>query len=400
MLVQLALFGVVSRTVVTLAIGRAHLARGVLSQTPPSERDAAAARMSDADYRIGREPPPDVTAAMVDPDPARGAMLGPLATVRVGGDAVAQVMISAPIDGQTWWFAQSLATPPGLPWFLLGLLALLAAVASAGALFGVRVLGRPLQALACEIGERQTTLRKIDVQPRDSTELRRIKQAFNALVDGVVLANRTRQQLLAGVSHDLRTPMSRLRLRIETQVDPAVSDELLYDLHGLERIVSQFLAYVHGQSHREAGVMAPLRAVVEQVVNQFGGPHVRAELDACAHTVPDLAVQRLLDNLIDNALAHGAGPVTVRLAHNAQGCVLTVFDHGPGLSAAEFEQALQPFVRLEASRPAEGHCGLGLAIVAQVAAQLGASLRVTRDTALGFGIAVRWPGVASPDNTM
>lgn len=174
-----------------------------------------------------------------------------------------------------------------------------------------------------------------------------------------MLANETRQQLLAGVSHDLRTPMSRLRLRIETQVDPAVSDELLYDLHGLERIVAQFLAYVHGQAHHEAGVMTPLRAVVEQVGSQLGCLHVRAELDTCMKPVPDLAVQRLLDNLIDNAMAHGAGPVTVRLAREAEHCVLTVFDHGPGLSAAVFVQALQPFVRLEASRPARAIAASG-----------------------------------------
>jgi signal transduction histidine kinase len=227
--------------------------------------------------------------------------------------------------------------------------------------------------------------------PRDSTELRRITEVFNALVDSVVLANETRQQLLAGVSHDLRTPMSRLRLRIETQVDPAVSDELLYDLHGLERIVAQFLAYVHGQAHHEAGVMTPLRAVVEQVGSQLGCLHVRAELDTCMKPVPDLAVQRLLDNLIDNAMAHGAGPVTVRLAREAEHCVLTVFDHGPGLSATVFAQALQPFARLEASRPARamrpraGDRGAGGVAAAGLPAR-----HARRGATLGFGIAVRW----------
>jgi two-component system, OmpR family, osmolarity sensor histidine kinase EnvZ len=232
-----------------------------------------------------------------------------------------------------------------------------------------------------------------------STELRALVQAFNNLALQVTAAAQTRQQLLAGVSHDLRTPLARLRLRAETQCEPEVADALTADLRALERIVDQFLAFVQGDSGVAFGEQAPVHQVVRDVVALYaGGPQAVDLLGLDANPlfdrpVADLALQRLLANLIDNAFAYGRPPVTVQLRADAERhCIeIAVLDHGEGMSAADFQRARQPFVRLTGARSELGHCGLGLAIVAQMARQLGGSLRTLRSDDGRFGIALELP---------
>jgi two-component system osmolarity sensor histidine kinase EnvZ len=107
--------------------------------------------------------------------------------------------------------------------------------------------------------------------------------------------------------------------------------------------------------------------------------------------VPDLVVQRLLVNLIDNALAYGQAPVEVTLRATPEGAELGVADQGAGMSPEDFERAQQPFVRLTNARSELGHCGLGLAIVAQMGRQLDGHLRTRRDAEGRFVIALMLP---------
>jgi two-component system osmolarity sensor histidine kinase EnvZ len=260
----------------------------------------------------------------------------------------------------------------------------------------VRLIARPLGALADQLTAQQGRLQPLPVHSDSSDELQALVRAFNQLVQQVTAAAQARQQLLAGVSHDLRTPLARLRLRAETQCEPALADALTADLVALERIVNQFLAYVQGDNGAPLGQPAPLARSVAGVVQRYAdeGLAVRLvhdDVSPPAQQMPDLAVQRLLANLIDNALAYGAGPVDVALRANGLGAELCVSDGGPGMSDEEFERAQQPFVRLTRARSELGHCGLGLAIVAQMARQLGGRLRVERGRDGRFGIVCTLP---------
>jgi two-component system, OmpR family, osmolarity sensor histidine kinase EnvZ len=265
-----------------------------------------------------------------------------------------------------------------------------------GALWvSVQLIARPFGRLAEQISQQQGApgqglLQELPQHPEASAELQALVRAFNHLVHQVSAAAHTRQQLLAGVSHDLRTPLSRLRLRAETQCEPDVADALTADLRALERIVDQFLAYVQGDTGLAFGEHAPLQQVVRDVVALYAdGPQaVTAQIDAIDTAVPDLALQRLLANLIDNAFAYGRAPVEVqlRLVADQQSLELRVLDHGAGMSEAEFTRAQQPFVRLTGARSELGHCGLGLAIVAQMARQMGGRLATVREADGRFGI--------------
>ena len=141
------------------------------------------------------------------------------------------------------------------------------------------------------------------------------------------------------------------------------------------------------------GASAPLADIVQATVQRYAGagPPVRLQLQAVQVQAPDGAVQRLLANLIDNVLAYGGGDVDVSLRATTEGAELRVGDAGPGMSEQEFEGAQQPFVRLTRTRSELGHCGLGLAIVAQVARKLGGRMRPERDADGRFGIVFSLP---------
>jgi two-component system osmolarity sensor histidine kinase EnvZ len=334
------------------------------------------------------------------------ALLGHDARLSRSTDDAFYSILEWTLDDQCWSLAHS--RPPALAngWVpLLSLAVLVTLTIGFGLLFGVQGIARPLSSLASQISAQRSGLREIPPDRNAGTELRQITAAFNALVQSVEEAQRTREHLLAGLSHDLRTPLARLRLRIETQCDEPVSAALLRDADAMGRIIDQFLAYIQGDAHLQLGLNAPLSETVQQVVSGYVDQAVRMQIDHGDRTygshgeqdddfitdeAPDLAVSRLLSNLIDNAIAYGAPPVVVRLSKTDSEVQLAVTDHGRGLSRSQFTSALQPFVRLGEQNNAVGHCGLGLAIVAQIARQLGGRLESSRqgDT---FSIAVVLP---------
>jgi two-component system osmolarity sensor histidine kinase EnvZ len=302
-----------------------------------------------------------------------------------------------PVDDQVWWLSQEGPGPvrPVTTTLLVWLAAL--ALATLGALLlSVRMIARPLAALADDIGRQQGALQPLPLPPAASAEVQALVQAFNHLAAQTAAQAQSRQQLLAGVSHDLRTPLARLRLRVETQCEGAVADALTADLHALERIVDQFLAYVQGDTGVPQGHPLALADAAEEAVRRYAetGQPVRLVLEggeALERPVPDLAVQRLLANLIDNALAYGRSPVEVHVQAGPDGAELRVTDSGAGMSEAEFVRAQRPFVRLGQARGQLGHCGLGLAIVAQVAGLLGARLQAQRGADGRFSVSLHLP---------
>jgi two-component system osmolarity sensor histidine kinase EnvZ len=264
--------------------------------------------------------------------------------------------------------------PPMAPLLLALLLMVGVGVAAAAAtVAGVRWITRPMAQLAGEVAARQRELRPIAQTEPVAAELRPLVEAFNGLVGAVTSADATRQQLLAGLSHDLRTPLARLRLRMECMCPDDQLESMEHDFQALQHIVDQFLAYAQGEADVAPGSPEPLGVLARRVARSHGEGAVRVEIDDPAAgelLVPDIALHRVLSNLIDNASAHGKAPIVLRIRSVARECQLLVLDGGTGISAERFEEAQQPFVRLQPGRVGIGHCGLGLAIVAQIARRL------------------------------
>jgi two-component system, OmpR family, osmolarity sensor histidine kinase EnvZ len=174
----------------------------------------------------------------------------------------------------------------------------------------------------------------------------------------------------------------------------AAADEFNRDIDALERITGQFLGYAQGQSHVGFGEEWPVNEVLSRIVSSYAMQDIRVEYaeSDVNFSAPDLAVQRAVTNLIDNALEYGQAPVEVTLNQQANEVRLTVWDNGKGLSEDEFVLACQPFSRLSGDRNASGHCGLGLAIAEQIARQTRGELRAGLQDVSGkrFGIAMVW----------
>jgi two-component system, OmpR family, osmolarity sensor histidine kinase EnvZ len=391
-----------------IAAEQALMAQAALQAVPAHQRVALAEKMSSGGVIVTAERPPPGQAITELPPPPNPPEVGGAPAPRNifiqfqgrPGEELAATF-HLPVDGEDWWLTREYRATRGAISGTLVVWLVMLAVATVGALLvSVQLIARPFGRLAEQISHQQGApgqglLQALPENPDASAELQALVRAFNHLAHEVTAAAQTRQTLLAGVSHDLRTPLARLRLRAETQCEPEVAEALTADLRALERIVDQFLAYVQGDSGLAFGEAAPVQEVVRDVVALYAdGPQaVTAQIAAIDTPVPDLALQRLLANLIDNAFAYGRAPVEVQLRATADDkrFDLCVWDQGAGMNEVDFQRAQQPFVRLTGARSELGHCGLGLAIVAQMARQMGGQLHTTRDERGRFGIVLTLP---------
>jgi two-component system, OmpR family, osmolarity sensor histidine kinase EnvZ len=285
---------------------------------------------------------------------------------------------------------------------LIGWLILILVATTASLIVGARWISRPLRNIAQQMNDQRGDLRTIALPKRALSEVQTVVAAYNAAVQSKAQADTTRQTMLAGISHDLRTPLTRMQLRIDTECDANTAQVLSSDLATLRHIIDQFLAYV--QLDNQAGLGEPwaVSETVARAVNSYGLPADRLLLRSIEKRspielqLPDLGLQRALTNLIDNALAHGDPPVEVQLKVEAEGqgtrLTISVSDSGAGMSAEEFERAKQPFVRLASaahSTSAAGHSGLGLAIVQHFVEQTNGQLKLSADPNR-FAIEMTW----------
>ena len=263
---------------------------------------------------------------------------------------------------------------------LLGWGALILLLALLGAWLIARQVGRPLRALedaARAIGRGESPR---PVPESGADEVVTVARAFNQMSADLAAGERERALVLAGISHDLRTPLARLRLALELakEADPRLVQEAVKDIEAMDAIVEQFLAYVRSDGGEAPRPNADLNAIVRAAAERLSreGRAVECRLGA----LPPLplrpgAVSRLALNLVENALRHGAPPVEVETALEDGQAVLRVLDRGPGIPEAERDRVLQPFARLDSARSTPG-TGLGLAIVDRIARAHGAALEL------------------------
>lgn len=286
--------------------------------------------------------------------------------------------------------ARPVATPVILVW-LAGMILLLLITAA----FAWHIT-RPLTRLA-KAADQLAAGRPQRVVPSGPSETRKLGERFNAMLDTLAESAAVQRTLLAGLPHDLKGPLSRMWLRIEMTDDPTLREGMRQDVQDMQRMIDQFIGYVRGSdqgSYRYAPL--PLRAWLEERVatwQQAGSDvrllHVPAE-DITLHA-DELALGRLIDNLITNAFNHGEPPVEISLDRNGDEVELLLRDHGPGISPERRTEALRPFSRLDEARTRTGSVGLGLALAEMIVRAHGGTLGLDNAPGGGLVVSVRLP---------
>lgn len=247
--------------------------------------------------------------------------------------------------------------------------------------FAVRLATRPLAQLASAADALDPNRKGAPMSEEGPSEVAHAARAFNAMRERIAHYLEERVQILAAISHDLQTPITRMKLRAEMADESTEKDKLVRDLGEIERLVQDGIAYArsaHGNVEKVSRI--DIASFVESMVYDYQdtGKAV-AVIDKAEGTVQTKphALRRILTNFIDNALKFaGSGEISVE-RRDGDTFAITVMDRGPGIPEDQLEAAMQPFYRLEQSRNREtGGTGLGLAIAQQLASAIGGSIRL------------------------
>ena len=265
---------------------------------------------------------------------------------------------------EQWRFPASLV-------LFVGLIALVA-------WFAVRLALRPLARLGEAMEAFGRDIRHPPLKACGPREVRQVQAAFNAMQERVRGYMAERTQILAAVTHDLKTPLTRMRLRAESCDDP-LREKLGADLAAMQSLIDEGLELARSMEASEETQRIDLGALLASIADDaadagqavsYAGP-LGVAVDCRAH-----GLRRAIENLVDNALKYGDG-AEIALDVDGPAPLIRVRDHGPGIAPEQLDEVLKPFVRLESSRCREsGGTGLGLAIAANLVAAQGGQLRL------------------------
>ncbi|GGX02264.1 two-component sensor histidine kinase [Pigmentiphaga litoralis] len=337
--------------------------------------------------------------------------LGPETIVAWEVNRIPGLWVSFSIDDDAYWMVverDRAERVPGVEWLGWGAAALLLSLLGAAVIVGF--VNRPLSRLsratqALSRGETPSPLPESGPE-----EIRRVNTSFNRMVEELDRAEADRALMLAGISHDLRTPLARLRLEIEMSgASEASRNAIDEDVEQINRTIGQFMEYARPASstdstHNVSELVSDLIERERSHTEALGGSlsaEVKPDLWARI-AAPDL--QRAVGNLIENARRYGHGPdvplrIDVSVKPQGANVVIEVADRGPGIKAEDVPRLLRPFTRGSDARTDAGGAGLGLAIVRRLLQRAGGTLTlVPRD---GGGLVARIvlaaSSVRSPD---
>jgi two-component system osmolarity sensor histidine kinase EnvZ len=272
-----------------------------------------------------------------------------------------------------------------------------ALLALLGALFIQRLIAAPLRSLVQAAETLGSGTRPEPLAEDGPLEIASVSRSFNQLVHRLDAAERERAFMLAGISHDLRTPLTKLRLGVEilaSETEPELAASLSRSIEEMDAIVGQFLDFARVDDSAMPSERVGLDALARDVAASLADHGQRVELALAA--VPAVAmrrplVRRAVANLVENALRHGRAPVRMSTGSDARWVWLDVVDAGDGIAAGEVEAMKQPFRRAGTARSGPPGSGLGLSIVERVAQGHGGALELLPAEPHGLRARLRLP---------
>jgi len=317
-------------------------------------------------------------------------------------DATRALLIKIKVKNQAYWVVfppEARGSASAWAWTGWSVFGLTLAMAG-GYLLMLRV-NRPLQALASAAGQIGAGKTPAPLDENGPTEIRMLSHAFNQMTADLKRIDADRAVLLAGISHDLRTPLSRLRLGIEMLSDAqhdGLKPGMIHDIEDMDAIIGQFLDFAREGRNEVSSAVEDLNHIVSSVCERFSrtGQVIKTNLGELPFmALKPIAMQRMVTNLMDNALRYGKAEVEVTTQHVDGRAILRVLDRGPGIPDEELSRVMQPFTRLETSRSGAEGSGLGLAIVERTAHIHGGSVKLSRRAGGGLEACVELPIVVS-----
>jgi signal transduction histidine kinase len=280
------------------------------------------------------------------------------------------------------------------PYRLLVSLTVLLVAVVAVTLVAVRWVTRPLKTLAQAAETLGEDINRPPLDERGPHEVRSAARAFNLMQERLARFIRDRTRIFAAMSHDLKTPITRMRLRSELLEDPQLRAKFVKDLEEMESLISTTLDFMRGLDDREAAqpldIMALLESLQEDAREVSGDVRIEGGAHAPFHGHAR-ALRRCLGNLIDNAVKYGKS-ATVDVEDTGGQLRIRVRDQGPGIPEADLERVFEPFHRLEGSRSRDtGGTGLGLSIARNIARAHGGEIVLRNSPAGGLEATLSLP---------
>ncbi len=358
----------------------------ILERVPASERSQWLSQLERPNYQYYLRPALSPSQPLHDNDVAQQAITAIQASL--GADkiisasliseaGVPQLELHLQLRDHSPLSIRLSSIPWSTPWRMVALLCLQLVILACFSWYAVRMATQPLQHFVealDSVADKSGTRKQPAAAEYVPVEVHRVAQAFREMRARIRSYLAERMQILAAITHDLQTPITRMRLRAELLDDDGLRERFLHDLDGMQRLVEQGLQYAKAQNclaegglqRQRTDLAALLRSVGHDYLDTGHSLQVNADFNACAYT-DAVALRRILSNILDNAFKF-AGAAELSLIANEPGhCLIQVADRGPGISAENKQRVMQPFFRLEESRNrATGGAGLGLAIVQQL----------------------------------
>ena len=385
-----------------LAVATAISADDIASRNDTDgKRTLAELRRIGVRFSTGQPPPATVriAPAVIETGRIVGDLLGDSSRVIVTQTPESQIWIRSAHDPRRWivLHAASFRTEVIDSVLLVSAIAGFITLLIAG--IGARVLTRPLARLSAHAGALLAGAPMHEQLAGSSREVQHLAASIGAAGARLRGAAQERELMLAGISHDLRTPLARLRIALELgdARDPQRAEAMVADLDELDGALEQCLAFVRDgrdEALRDCDVATIVGQLLALRTNhddwRFDGP---AELHA---NVRPTLLRRAIGNLMDNAERHGAAPFRVELARDEGWLSVRIADQGPGVPAELLDQLGKPFVRGDHARSSAG-VGLGLSIVARAAELHGGELQLRNGERGGFVATLRIPDLPATD---
>lgn len=259
--------------------------------------------------------------------------------------------------------------------------------------YGAKLLTRPIQRLSDAAERLSEDLDSPPLEENGPREARQAAHTFNLMQQRIREQVQQRSRMLGAVSHDLRTPLSRLKLRLEQIDDVKLQGQMRQDLDDMIGMLDATLTYLHEQRTSEALQWMDVQALADSLSEnaQDQGSDVQVSGTCAPLQVQPMALRSCLNNLIDNALRY-AGHALITLQDQKHLLLIRVIDHGPGIAADKREAVFEPFFRLESSRNRNsGGVGLGMTIAREATERLGGQLSLEETPGGGLTAVISLP---------